>query len=157
MKIHISSAVGQGLTELAAFDSALAHLGVRDQNLIYLSSVIPLNAELVRGRVDFNNQFLGDRVYCVCADKRTDTRGSSVAAGIGWVTTKEEPAWGLFVEHTDHTEEEVKKHIQASLTSMVEYRKEYTWSDQQMEITSITCETKPVCAISLAVYQRVPW
>ena len=157
MKIHVSSAVGQGLTELAAFDRALAGLGVRDQNLICLSSVIPQNAEIVRERVDFNNRFQGDRVYCVCAEKRTDTRGSSVAAGIGWITTKEEPVWGLFVEHTDHTEEEVKKQIQASLTSMVEYRKEYTWSEPQMEITSVTCESKPVCAISLAVYQRVPW
>jgi arginine decarboxylase len=157
MKIHVSSAVGQGSTELATFDNALSGLGVGDQNLIHLSSVIPLNATIKREAINFNGTRQGDRVYCVYAEKRTDTKGLSVAAGLGWLTTTEQPNWGLFVEHTGHTEEEVKKQIEASLASMAGYRSQYAWSRPQMEIVSTTCKSEPVCAMALAVYQMVPW
>jgi pyruvoyl-dependent arginine decarboxylase (PvlArgDC) len=39
--------VGIGRTELSAFDAALANVGIGDYNLLPLSSVIPLGAELV--------------------------------------------------------------------------------------------------------------
>ncbi len=157
MEIFISSAVGHGLTELSAFDSALSRLGVRDQNLIHLSSVIPLGATVKLGIVDFNNKFQGDKVYCVYAQKRTRTRGESVAAGVGWVTTEENPKWGIFVEHTGHTKEEVAKQIRDSITSMTQYRNDYSWSELQHEIVVGTCKTKPICAMALAVYSREEW
>lgn len=157
MKIKVASAGGHGQTELSAFDSALSRLGVRDQNLIHLSSVIPIGAKVERGTVDFNNRFQGNKVYCVYAEKRTHNLGTTVAAGLGWVLTKEEPHWGLFVEHVGHTEEEIRTQIEKSLQSMTQYRSDFNWSDIQTETVSITCQTKPVCAVALAVYKHESW
>jgi len=157
MDIYISSSIGHGLTELSAFDSALSRLGVGDQNLIHLSSVIPAKSNIVRDKINLNGTHLGQRVYCVYAEKRTNQRGSNVCAGLGWVTSVEKPNWGLFVEHTGHTEEEVSKQIYDSIESMKTYRPEFTWSEVQEEIVVATCETKPVCALAFAFYKIEKW
>lgn len=157
MKINVASDSGEGLTELAAFDSALSNLGLRDQNLIHLSSVIPSGSKVSLEKVDFNGKYQGDRVYCVYSEKRTNIKGVSVAAGLGWVVSKSEPHWGLFVEHTGHTEEEVTNRIKLSLSSMVEYRNDEAWGDINQEIAISTCVDKPVCAIAIAVYKRETW
>ena len=156
MEIMVSSNFGQGLTELSAFDNALSHLGVRDQNLIHLSSVIPIGFKVCRGTVDFNSKYQGDKVYCVYAEKRTSIAGVTVASGLGWVTT-DNPHWGLFVEHAGHTEGEVETKINNSLETMMKYRTEYSWSEIHTEITSATCQHDPVCAMALAVYRRESW
>jgi Uncharacterized conserved protein len=44
--IHISSGVGSGPTELAAYDAALAAANVHDYNLVPVSSVIPPSATI---------------------------------------------------------------------------------------------------------------
>ena len=157
MEIAVSSTTGLGLTELSAFDNALFNLGVGDHNIVHLSSVIPLHAVITRTPIDLNGQFQGDRIYGVYAKRSTDTRGMSVAAGLGWVTTKTDPAWGLFVEHVGHTESEIIEQIENSLTSMMQYRNEYTWSAIESEVVTATCEETPVCALALAVYQRESW
>jgi len=157
MKIAVSSTIGSGLTELSAFDNALYKSGVGDHNIVHLSSVIPLGAHISRKCVDLNDQFQGDRVYGVYAKKSTDTRGMSVSAGLGWVTTTDNPTWGLFVEHVGHTEKEIIEQIENSLTSMMRYRDAYTWSNIEHQIITATCEKEPICALALAVYQRESW
>jgi pyruvoyl-dependent arginine decarboxylase len=51
MNIHLSSGVGAGPTELAAFDAALMDAGLANYNLLCLSSVIPPNARIVHARM----------------------------------------------------------------------------------------------------------
>ncbi|NCN52516.1 pyruvoyl-dependent arginine decarboxylase [Candidatus Parcubacteria bacterium] len=157
MDIFVSGKTGEGLTELAAFDNALWNLGVGDHNLIHLSSVVPLNTTVKKEAVNYNGQFQGDRIYCVYAEQRTSIPDTTIAAGLGWVMTTEEPSWGLFVEHTGGSKEDVISQIKHSLQSMMEYRTDYTWGEVEYEVASATCIDKPVCAMTLAVYQREAW
>lgn len=62
MQIQISEGVGNGPTELAAFDQALVNAGVANYNLIYLSSVLPPGSEVVYN--DGNNRrVIGETAY----------------------------------------------------------------------------------------------
>ena len=157
MDIHIASASAEGLTLLAAFDAALLKLGVGDHNLVHLSSVIPLKSRVVRKKLRLNGKYQGDRIYCVFAENRTNCVGHTVAAGLGWVMTKNNPKWGLFVEHTGHTKQEVEIQIKESLETMTKNRPAYEWGRVQSEIVETKCVDYPVCAMALAAYQRVDW
>ena len=44
MEINVVNGVGEGQTELSAFDAALKDSGVYNYNIMYLSSVIPAGA-----------------------------------------------------------------------------------------------------------------
>jgi arginine decarboxylase len=47
MKLTVAAAIGQGRTELSAFDSALVAVGAANFNLVRLSSVIPPHSTVV--------------------------------------------------------------------------------------------------------------
>ena len=83
----LGQAIGQGTTELSAFDAALVGAGVANFNLIRLSSVIPPNGEVVEvDRCPFSHgASWGDRLYAVYAEQRTSIPGQQVWAGVGWV------------------------------------------------------------------------
>lgn len=157
MEILVASAQAEGATELSAFDNALLQLGVGDQNLIHLSSVIPLNANLKRSTMALNGNRQGDRVYCVYAEKRTSCPGEPIAAGLGWVCTKDDSPWGLFVEHVGANKEEVQDLLDKSLQEMMANRPDFDWGTPESEIVEKRCTHKPTCVIAFAGYQCVIW
>jgi arginine decarboxylase len=157
-KIRITKGTGTGPTPLSAFDAALYAAGIGNYNLIHLSSVIPPDHEPVREQVTDNDDVsaYGKRLYLVYASAASTEHGMSAYAGLGWVMTESEPKRGLFVEHTGHSEEEVQKQIEKTLTSMVSYRKE-KYGPVQSEIVGIECVNAPVNAIVAAFYENAPW
>lgn len=156
MKIHIVKGSADGPTELAAFDGALQRAGVSDQNLICLSSIIPPNSLIDFDKPDFSDDYFGNKLYCVLAQKRETIAHRQAWAGIGWVTDKA-TGKGLFVEHEGHSEDEVQQDIHKSLTDMVARRNDTKWSDIQMVVEGIVCGDKPVCALVCAIYQSEGW
>ncbi|MFH1210128.1 MAG: pyruvoyl-dependent arginine decarboxylase [archaeon] len=121
MKIIVTFGIGEGETELSAFDNALFNAGIANLNLIKLSSVIPKGSDIIIDK--FNKKFnYGDKLYCVLSGLSTSVKGKTIYSGLGWVQDKEKK--GLFVEHHGNTEEEVKRLIKDSLNSMIKYRKE---------------------------------
>lgn len=156
-KIIVTSGTAAGPTALAAFDSSLQKAGLGDANLIYLSSVIPLGYTVITEPFNLNNQYQGDRVYIVCADKRVTEPGKTAVAGIGWVQTEAEVSWGLFVEHSGSSVGEVKEKIDLSLGAMMKNRPHYQWGKIQHKIVSIECISDPVDAFVAAVYKREEW
>ncbi len=155
--IPITSGIGKGPTELAAFDDALIKAGVANYNLLYLSSIIPYGFKPKIQQVTLNPRKFGHKLYVVCAQMRTSKRDETVAAGIGWVLSKKKPTHGLFVEHEGHSPDEVRRQIEHSLHKMVENRPEESWSDIEHHIVSIKCTDEPVCALVAAVYQSERW
>ena len=155
--IPITHGTGTGPTELAAFDDAILKAGIGNYNLIYLSSIIPPGATPKVQKINWNKKEYGDRLYIVCAQQRTSTRGNIAAAGIGWVMSKERPARGMFVEHEGHSEEEVDTQITKTLQRMMKSRDSITWGRIQRKIVSIECKDEPVCALVAAVYQSQKW
>lgn len=147
---------GTGPTRLAAFDAALREAGVADRNLLVLSSIIPAGAAIERTRSpqgcpgDF-----GDRLYVVMADSRVERPHEEAWAGIAWC---QDPATGegLFVEHSGHSEHQVRSDLESSLDSIARARPR-EWGDHHLAIAGITCEDEPVCALAVACYQAEPW
>jgi arginine decarboxylase len=86
MKIYLVAGIGEGKTEISAFDKALHDIGIANHNLIPLSSVIPPDTTIIRpDRLNLNNEGFGDRLYCVMSRHITTVIGESACAGIGWV------------------------------------------------------------------------
>jgi arginine decarboxylase len=156
VRIYLTLGVGEGPTELAAFDKALWDAGIPNFNLIYLSSVIPPGAELVREvPPEPSGTNWGDRLYVVIAQQREVEIRSEAWAGIGWVQDQTNGR-GLFVEHHGNSCGQVEGQIHESLRSMLDYRKG-DWSDIDLTTVGVTCANNPVCAVAAAVYAAEGW
>jgi arginine decarboxylase len=156
MKIYLNKGVGTGATELAAFDQALVNANVANFNLIYLSSVLPPDSEVIVGDKEVKHEGdWGDRLYVVMAQMRTMQRNQEAWAGIGWmqdsVTNK-----GLLVEHEGHTEAEVRADIENSLKGLAANR-HMKFGPIHMEVNGVRCENDPVCALVVAVFESHGW
>lgn len=156
MKISIRKGTGTGPTEISAFDQALVKANVANFNLIYLSSVLPPDSNVVNGSdISQISGGWGDKLYLVMAQKRTIQRNQDVWAGIGWMQDKKTNK-GLLVEHEGHSEDEVRADIKNSLKALADNR-EMKFGPIDMVVTGIKCKELPVCALVVAVFESEPW
>lgn len=156
MKIHIATSTASAPTELAAFDACLQGCGVANQNIIYLSSIIPPASEIIRKTPEYDETHFGNRLYSVMAQQRETRPNAEAWAGIGWVTDSA-TGKGLFVEHEGHGEDEIRSDITKTLTDMMARRPEVAWSEIDMEVSGVVCIDKPVCAMVVAAYKSEGW
>ena len=155
MQITITSGTGEGPTSLAAFDAALINAGVPNYNLLYLSSIIPAGAELVRAKFVSSETEYGHRLYVVMT-RHDETQAGNVAwAGLGW-TQEKNSGRGLFVELHGSDKADVEKAIQDTLRAMMANRS-IAYGPVESEIVHIPCRGKPVCAVVVAVYRSEGW
>lgn len=158
--IPVTSAVGTGPTEIAAFDAALLAAGIANLNLIRLSSVIPTGAQ-IEVRIDEQTSLVGkgagwgDRHYVVYADARATRPGEVAAACVGWVQNGE-TGEGLFVEIEGDDESRVRNEVAASLGAMVSSR-QLDLGDPTLLSRSIRCVDEPVCALVVASFTTEGW
>jgi arginine decarboxylase len=158
MRIEVVTGIGQGPTELAAFDAAEIGTGLSSSNLIQLSSMIPPGADVVMldGPTTLAPRW-GDRVYCAMANARTSQKGSEVWAGIGWIMLdggKE----GIFAEHEGSSSSAVERKLHDSLMAFMKNRGlEPDESLIQMKVTGTTCVEASACALVCAVYKAESW
>lgn len=71
-------------SDLNAFDKALINAGIGEQNLVTVSSVIPIGAECV----DICEMPMGAITHCVLAQMR-GTEGETISAGIAYAYRKD--------------------------------------------------------------------
>ena len=155
LTIYLSTGVGEGPTELAAFDHALHEANVANYNLLCLSSVIPPRARVVRARHRPQPWDHGRRLYVVLSQMRQAVNGAQAHAGIGWVQEGEDGR-GLFVELHDERRDRLEENLHATLNAMRRYR-DIAFGPVQTAIASATCAAQPVCALAVAVYACDPW
>jgi len=155
LDITVRTATGTGRTLLAAFDHALLTAGVANFNLIGLSSVIPPGSRIHVGVTDPVAGEHGERLYCVMSVGYADHPGELVAAGLGWAIDPATTA-GLFVEHSGGSEQSVSEQIHLSLEDM-SHNRGGDYTDVHSAVIGAHCVDKPVCALAIATYQRVPW
>ncbi len=155
MRIRIVSATGTGPTPLGAFDAALQNAGVENYNLIQLSSVIPPGGKLERARFCTPPAEYGHRLYVVMAREGATCVGEEAWAGLGW-TQESETGRGLFVELHGSSRRAVENAIDTTLESMKESRV-YDYGKNEREVTGVTCEGQPVCALAIAIYSSQGW
>lgn len=155
MKIYLCTGRGEGPTPLAAFDAALLDAGIGNHNLIYLSSVIPPDSEIVRQKYNQKPREYGHRMYAVLSQQRVEELGQEAWAGLGWVQNPKDNR-GLFVELHGHSALEVERSIHATLKEMKANRSE-EYGNIQHELSGIECSGQPACAIVAAVYEINGW
>jgi arginine decarboxylase len=156
MDIYVVTATSEGVTELAAFDACLLQAGVGNLNLLYLSSVIPPQAQVLRKPAPKDMGLWGDRLYCVMAQKRTSIIGHEVWAGIGWVQELS-TGRGLFAEAMGSSKPEVELQLERTLHEMTERRADGKWEDPEFAVAGIACSGPPVCALAVAAYVTEGW
>jgi arginine decarboxylase len=155
MLILVTSAIGHGPTELAAFDSALVAAGVADRNLIYLSSVLP-PASCVRKvpRIVKCPGDWGDRLYCVMAACRVSEPGVQGWSGLGWM--QDASGRGLLVEHESDSYVSLCGLINASMGGLCDNRAA-SFPTRRSEVAGVECRGEPACALVVAVFESAAW
>ena len=155
--LDLTSGVGTGPTELAAFDAALLDAGIANFNLIRLSSVIPPGSVIRRppgGRASPAGEW-GNRLYVVLSDSTASAPGQEAWAGIGWVQDPESLR-GLFVEHHGQSEAAVRRDIELSLEALCESRG-INFPPPAMAVAGTECRDRPAAALMAAVFASEPW
>lgn len=155
--IRLSRGTGTGLTRLAAFDQALQSAGVADFNLVRLSSIIPPGAIVLDTPASEQIQGgHGDLLYCVYADAYATLPGQSAWAGVIWARHEDGSGAGLFAEHGGPSQQSVERDLHATMEAMTLSRRPGFRSDGMM-LSSVTCQSQPVCALVIASYQASSW
>ncbi len=155
MIISITSGIGTGQTQLAAFDAALWDAKIANYNLIKLSSIIPINSKIETESDNENaSDEFGNKLYVVLSECRESEKGREAWAGIGWVQA--EDGRGLFVEQCGSQEAEVKRLIKETLEGMMSYRKE-KFGSINYKIIGTQCKNMPVCVLAAAIYKSEDW
>ncbi len=155
--IRVSAGSGSGRTRLSAFDAALRSAGVANFNLIRLSSVIPPGAEV--REVEAVDQLVGrhgDRLFCVYASAHAELPFHQAWAGVAWALADDGSGAGLFVEHEGPSEDQVSHDLTASLEDLIAGRGG-GYAEAGRVVTSVTCDTEPVCAVVVAAYLAQGW
>ncbi len=162
MKVTLTSGKGTGSTLLSAFDAALKDCGVSNYNLIYLSSIIPPDSEIVNETHITPEAEYGDRLYVVKAEHRGGMPGEWIGAALGWYQRKDNG--GVFVEHDaiGKTKQEVENQLRFdvihSIKDLCRLRK-YPCKDTDINIDIKLAKVtdKPTCVLALAVYKSEKW
>ena len=156
LKIYVVQAGADGVTELDAFDAALYSAGIANQNLVYLSSIIPEQSVIVEAEPPYTREQFGNRLYCVMAQHRTSQIDSEAWAGIGW-TQDTESGRGLFAEANGTSEEEVQSALFSTLNAMAARRPYVNWEAPHLKVSGICCRDRPVCSLVAATYASIGW
>lgn len=163
MTIKVVKGIGEGKTELSAFDGALKDAGVYNYNLVQLSSVIPPGSKVeVSDAYETPEGEWGHKLYIVKAEMRSNEAKKFIAAGVGWYQLDD--GRGLFVEHeiigdTDiAVKSEIKYRISSSLKDLCNFRGIEFHDNKMKSVISVTrVGAKPACALVLAVFESEGW
>ena len=111
-----NSAVSE-VSDLNAFDKALISAGIGEQNLVSVSSVIPIGAE----RVEICEMPMGAVTHCVLAQMR-GTEGETIAAGIAYAYRKDGKGGYVAEGHIHGSAESLKEILTWKMDEMSRIR-----------------------------------
>ncbi len=111
-----SSAVSQ-TSDLNAFDKALLKAGIGEQNLVSVSSVIPIGAE----EVEPCEMSMGAVTHCVLAQMR-GTEGETISAGIAYAYRKDGKGGYVAEGHIHGSAESLKEILSWKMDEMSKIR-----------------------------------
>ncbi|MBR6203870.1 MAG: pyruvoyl-dependent arginine decarboxylase [Candidatus Methanomethylophilaceae archaeon] len=114
--ITSSSAVSE-VSDLNAFDKALIKAGIGEQNLVSVSSVIPVGAE----RVEACEMPMGAITHCVLAQMR-GCEGETISAGIAYTYRKDGKGGYVAEGHIHGSAESLKEILKWKMEEMARIR-----------------------------------
>ena len=155
LKIFLTSSVAEGRTKMDAYCNALSKAGITNLNLITLSSVLPHNSKVIFEKPSIMYSDYGKKMYVIIAESRTDKKGETISAGIGWLKESRGSGHGMVVEIIGENKSRLKNEISESLegyrlTGKLKYEKKHN-----IKIESIHCRKKPVCALVVLAFNKL--
>jgi len=103
-KVFLTKGVGVNKDRLASFEDALRHAGIAQQNLVYVSSVLPPGCEIISESEGLKFLKPGEITFCVMARNDTNEPNRLVSAAIGIAAPKDSDAYGYLSEHEAYGE-----------------------------------------------------
>jgi arginine decarboxylase len=163
MQIPVVAGVGRGRTPVSAFDAALDDCGVASFNVIRVGPVVPPGSTVFESdRVCSPAHEEGDRLYAVVAERRSETPGRAIAAGIGWFQWR--GGRGVFAgydaegDSAVEVEAQVLDQIQASLRDLSERRGvPFEGKEAGYRVATAEVGEEPAAVAVLAIYLSERW
>jgi arginine decarboxylase len=174
-RVFLTKGIGTHRHALTAFEFALRDADIEQQNLVYVSSILPPRCELISRETGVEHLKPGDITFCVMARAETDEFGRHVYASIG-LARPADPAmygyiselhgYGKTVESSGEQAEDLAATMLAS-TLGLEFDPDAAWNERKqiyehsnliIDSTSITAATDCgaanhwTCAVAAAVF-----
>ena len=137
MKIAIVSGKDEGPTKLNAFDNALSDAGIGDVNLIKVSSMLAVNAEIEK----LPKLKAGSMVNCVLSEITSDNPGDEITAVIAVAIGDE---LGCVVETTGINEDLM------DLENEAKFMVRYMMDKRNVEIKNLIVESSTATVENIA-------
>lgn len=142
--ITSSSAVSR-VSDLNAFDRALIDAGIGEQNLVSVSSVIPVGAKLT----EYVDMPMGAVTHCVLAQMR-GSEGETISAGIAYAFRKDGKGGYIAEGHLHGSKESLKEELRWKMEEMARIRDvEFETINFAMEELAIPVDNYGCCIASL--------
>ena len=97
--MFLTKGVGVDRNRLSSFELALRSAGIEKFNLVYVSSILPPDCEIVPMSEGLTYLQSGEIVYCVMARNETDEPNRLISAAIGVAMPKDRNQYGYLSEH----------------------------------------------------------
>jgi arginine decarboxylase len=98
-KMFFTKGVGVDKNRLSSFELALRSAGIERFNLVYVSSILPPNCEIVTKEDGVKELVPGQIVFCVMARNETNEPNRLISASIGVAVPKNKKTYGYLSEH----------------------------------------------------------
>lgn len=147
-RIEVVWGVGDARTGLGAFDTALADANIHNYNLVYFSSVIPENTDVVElGRAE-RAYPVGEPVGVVLAKNESSRSSERIAAGLGWVHAEQ---GGLFMESTAGSAPACRDDLEKKLADARDLR-DWDWMTEETVVVRETTVDDNAAVLVGAIY-----
>jgi len=140
-KIFLTKGVGVHKDRLASFELALRDAGIEKCNLVYVSSILPPNAEVIPKEKGIQMLQAGQITFCVMARSESNEPNRLISAAIGLAVPKERNNHGYLSEHhtfgeTMQKSGEYAEDLAATMlatTLGVEFDPNKAWAEREQE------------------------
>ncbi|MFH1248988.1 MAG: arginine decarboxylase, pyruvoyl-dependent [archaeon] len=139
-KMFLTKGVGVDKNKLASFEKALRNAGIEKCNLVYVSSILPPNCQIIPKKNGIKLLEPGQITFCVMAKNETNEPNRLVASAIGVAVPKARASqYGYLSEHhscgeTDEKAGEYAEDLAATMlatTLGVEFDPDKAWKERE--------------------------
>ena len=98
-RVFLTKGIGVHRHALTAFELALRDADIEQQNLVYVSSILPPRCELIPRELGVAALKPGDITFCVMARVETNEPGRHIHASVGLARPADPETYGYISEH----------------------------------------------------------
>lgn len=141
----VSSSAVSKTSDLNAFDKALINAGIGEQNLLSVSSVLPIGAERIEPKI----LPMGAVTHCVLAQMR-GSEGEMISAGIAYAKRKDGQGGYVAEGHIHGSKQSLREVLKWKMEEMGKIRSlEFEDVDYAIEELSIPMDNYGACIAAL--------